>query len=121
MRNKHTNRRKLLLPKTPPQTLIKPTNPIIRISRTLPIRNPIEEMSIVRSFLPHPLHFRTAWLEVAEVLFPDARFFIDFYGVAVERRGRGFGGFGEGFEDAFSCFAGTAVGGGVELEGVVWF
>jgi len=58
-------------------------------------------------------------LEVAEVLFAEAGLFVDADGVAGEGGGGGGGG-GEGVEDAFCCFAGAAVGGGEEVEGVGW-
>jgi len=121
MRNKHTNTREILLLKTPPQTLIKPTDPVIRIRRALPVWDPIKEMPVIRALLPHPLHLRTAGLEVPEILLPYARLFVDLDGVAVEGRGRGGVGVGggEGAQDAFGRFAGAAVGRGVELEGVV--
>lgn len=123
MRDKHTNTREVRLAKTPPQTLIKPTNPIIRIRRTLAIRYAVEEVSIVRSFLPHPLHLATTRLEIAEVLFPQSRLLIHLDGMSAERRRSIVGGRGrcESAQNAFCCFARAAVGGCVELEGVVWF
>lgn len=123
MRDQHTNTREVSLPKAPPQTLIKSAHSIIRIRRTLAIRNTIEEVSIIRSLLPHTLHFAATWLEVAEILLSQSGFFIDLDGMSAERRrGASLGrGRCEGAEDAFCRFAGAAVGGRVELEGVVWF
>lgn len=84
MRNKHTNAREIFLLETPPKTLVKATNAIIRIRRALPIRNAIKEMPIIRPFLPHPLHLGAAGLEIAEILLSDPRLFVDFDGVAIE-------------------------------------
>lgn len=111
MRDKHAYTRKIRLTKAPPQTLIKPTDTIIRISGTLSIRNAVEEVSIIRPLLPHALHLVAAWLEIAKVLFSQPRLFVDFDGVTVEGRGSaGFGRGGQGAEDAFGGFARAAVG-----------
>ena len=51
-------------------------------------------------------------------MFAEARLFVYFDGVAREG-GRGWVVGGQGGEDAFCCFAGSAVGAGEEVEGVV--
>lgn len=123
MRNKHTDARKVRLAKTPPQTLIEPTDPIIRIRRTLAIRYAVEEVSVVGPLLPHPLHLATTWLKVTKVLFPQSGLLIHLDGMSAKRRRSIVGRRRrcEGAQDAFCGFARAAVGGCVELEGVVWF
>ena len=78
-------------------------------------------------------------MEIAEVLFAKSGFFVDFDGGAgegrrgcggilgggiagggVRGRGGGWEGGGKGAEDALCSFAGAAVGGGEEVEGVAW-
>src|SRR5947207_14419269 len=54
MGNKDTNTGKIILSKLPPQTLIKTTNSIIGICRRFTIGYPIEKVSIISTFLPHP-------------------------------------------------------------------
>lgn len=119
MRDKHADTRKVILPKLTPQALIKATDAIIRIRRTLPIRNPIKEVPIICPLLPHPLHLSGTGLEVAKVLLPQSGLFVDLDARASEGGGvrvvRG-----EGFEDPLGCFAGAAVWGGEEVEGVGW-
>ena len=56
-------------------------------------------------------------MEVAKVLFAQAGLLVDFYGVEGEGGGGRVGG-GEGGEDGRGGFAGAAVGGGEEVEGV---
>lgn len=120
MRNKHTNTRKILITKLPPKTLIEPTHAIIRIRRRLSIRDPIEKMPIVCSFLPHTFHFRRTWLKVSEILFAETRLFEDFDFVPrVRRRGRVVA--GKRAQYSFGGFAGSAVGGREELDRVVGF
>lgn len=84
MCDKHTDTRKVGLAKAPPQTLIKPTDTIVCICRTLPIWNAIEKVSIVRPLLPHTLHLVATWLEVAKVLFSQPGLFVDFDRMSVE-------------------------------------
>jgi hypothetical protein len=84
MHTQNTNTRTILLSELPPKTLIETTYAIIRIRRTLPIWNPVKEMAIIRPLLPHPLHLRTTWLEIAEILLSQTRLFVDFDTVARE-------------------------------------
>ena len=76
-------------------------------------------MAIVCTLLPHTAHLRGIRLEVSEILFAQAGLFVDFYCVAGEGGGGGRVG-GQGVEDSFCGFAGAAVGGGEEMEGIVW-
>ena len=86
MRDQHAHAWKVLLAKASPQALIEPTHSVVRIRRTLAIRNTIEEVSVVRPLLPHALHLATTWLEIAKVLFPQPGLFVDLDGIPAERR-----------------------------------
>lgn len=119
VRDEHTHAGEVLVPEAPEQRLVEAAHPIVRVGRALAVRDPVEEMSVISPLLPHPLHGARARLEVAKVLFAQARLFPDFYGVAGEWGGGGLVG-REGAEDAFGGLARAAVGRGVELEGVVW-
>lgn len=122
MRNKHAYAWEVRLSKASPQSLVEPAHPIVRIRRALAVRDAVEEMSIVRAFLPHALHLATTWLEVSKVLLAQPGLFVHLDRVPVERaRCAGFGGGCEGAEDALGRLAGAAVGRCVELEGIVWF
>ena len=76
-------------------------------------------MSIISTLLPHPLHLRTAWLEVPKILLPQPRLLIHLYAVAGEGRG-GRLVRGQGREDAFCGLPRAAVGRGEEVQGVIW-
>lgn len=122
MCDQHTDTREVGLSKAPPQALIKSTDTIVRIRRTFSIWNAVEEVTIIRSFLPHAFHLSAAWLEIAKVLFSQPGLFVDLDGMSIERRrGAGFGWRGEGAQDAFGGFAGAAVWRCEDLQGVVWF
>jgi len=75
-------------------------------------------MSIVRPFLPHPLHLRAAWLKVPEILLPQPGLFIHLYRVPWKWT-RGGLVCGQCLEDALGGFPRAAVGGCEEVEGVV--
>ena len=120
MRDQHTHTRKVLVAKLSPQTLIKATNPIIRICSALTVRDAVEEVPVVGALLPHSLHFCRTWLEVAKVLLSQPRLLKDSDLVAWER-GRGRVVRSQGAQDTFSSLACATVGGRVELQGVVWF
>ena len=116
----HTNTRKVILPKLPPQRLVEATNPIVCVRRTLSIRDTVEEMPIISTLLPHPLHLGRAGLEVAKVLLAQSRLLIHLDFVSRERRRRRIVR-GQRAEDALGRLAGATVGGGEEVEGVFWF
>ena len=78
MRHQYQHARKLLVSKLPPQTLIEPTDTIIRIRGTLSIRYTIEKVSIICTLSPHTFHLRTARLKVAKILLAQTRLFVDF-------------------------------------------
>lgn len=111
MRNQHQHTWKIRISKLSPQTLIEPGDAIIRISRTLSIRNPIKEMTIRRPLMPHPRHLIRARLEISKILLSEAWFFIDFDFVEVWVRA-------ERGEHSFGGLASAHVGAGVELDGV---
>ena len=134
MRHEHTDTRKIGIAKLPPQALIEPGHTIVRIRRTLPVRDAIEEMAVVGALPPHALHLLAARLEVAKVLFAQARLFPHLDLLAREGgwavisamaavRGGGGGGAacGESAEQAFGRLACAAVGACEDLERVVGF
>lgn len=122
MCDQHAHAGKVLLAKASPQALIEPAHSVVRIRRTLAVRNAVEEVSVVRPLLPHALHFAATWLEIAKVLFSQPRLFVHLDGMSAERRRciRVWRRRCEGPEYALCCLAGTAVGRCVELESVVW-
>jgi hypothetical protein len=69
MSDQHAYTGKVLVAKLSPQALVEATDSVVCISSTLAIWYPIEEVTIIRPFLPHALHFRRTWLEVSKVLF----------------------------------------------------
>jgi len=130
MCHKHTHTREIHIPELPPQTLVEPRHAIVRIGGGLPIRDAIEEMSIIRPLLPHALHLRRTRLEIAKVLLAQPRLLPYFDLLARERRRGAFvvwvGGIegllrGQGAQKAFGGFPRAAVRGGEDLEGVVGF
>lgn len=108
------------VPELSPQTLVEAGYPIVGICCTLSIWYAVEEVAVVGSFRPHPLHLGRAWLEVAKVLLSQPWLFIDGDFRTAERGGmvwiisRG-----ERLEDALSRFSCAAVGRGEDLEGIV--
>lgn len=111
MSDKHKHTRKVILRKLSPKTLIEPRDPIICIRGALTIRNPVEEVPVGCTLVPHPFHLLAAWLKVTEVLLTDARLFVDFDGAAV--------GVGcQGLDDTSGGLTGSCVGRGDDLDGV---
>jgi hypothetical protein len=120
--DEHAYAWKVLLAKASPQALVESTHSVVRICRTFAIRDAVEEVSVVRSLLPHALHLATTWLEIAKVLFPQPRLFVNLDGIPAERRWciRFRRWRCECPQYAFCCLACAAVGRCVELESVVW-
>lgn len=118
MRNKHTHAREVFFSEAPPERFVEAGNTIVGIGGGFSVGDPVEEVTVVGTLLPHAAHFGGAGLEVSEILFAQAGFFVDFYGVTGERR-RGGGGGGEGIEYSFGGFTGSTVGRCEEVECVV--
>ena len=89
MRDQHTDTREFIFPETPPQALIEPGDAIVGIGGAFAVGDPVEEVPVVGAFLPHAAHFCGGRLKVSEVLFAQARLFVDFYCVPGERGGGG--------------------------------
>jgi hypothetical protein len=67
--DKHAYTGKVLFAEESPQRLVESAHTVVSIRGGLAVGNTIEEVTIVRPFHPHTLHFSGAWLEVAKVLF----------------------------------------------------
>lgn len=87
MSDQHAHAGKVFLAKESPQALVKATDAVISICSALSVWNPVEEVSVVGTLLPHSFHFGRAWLEVAEVLLAQTRLLENLNGVA-RKRGR---------------------------------
>ena len=110
-----------------PEGLVEARDAVVGVGGALAVGDAVEEVAIVCALLPHALHLGTARLEVAKVLLAQAGLLVDGDVLAAEGRGpakfRVFvavRGVAEGLEDAFGGLAGTAVGRGEEVEGVIW-
>lgn len=98
----------VFLTKLPPQALVEAADTVVSVRSALPVRDAVEEVAVVCSFLPHAFHLSTAWLEVAKVLLSQTRLFIHFDRMSWKgRRGRIIT--RQGAEDAFGGLSGTAV------------
>ena len=109
MCDQHAHAGEVWLAKLPPHALVKTADSVVGVGSALAIRDAVEEVAIIGSFLPHALHFSRTWLKVAEILLTQARFFEDGYFVAREGRGGGVIG-GEGAQYAFGGLASAAIG-----------
>ena len=69
MSDQHTDTGEVGVSELPPQTLVEAAHAVVGVGSALTVRNAVEEVAVVGSLLPHPLHFGRAWLEVAKVLF----------------------------------------------------
>lgn len=115
---KHTNRSAVIFPKLPPQALVKAADTIIRICRRLPIWNPVEEVSVVGTLLPHTLHLHRARLEIPKVLLSEPWLLVHLYTLPAKWRwGRLVR--GQGGQDAFGSLPRTPVRRGEEVKGVI--
>src|SRR5215471_5614045 len=119
MRDENAHASKVIFPKKSPQRLIEPTDAIVGIRCRLPVRDPVEEMTIISTLLPYTFHLGGAWLEVSKVLLPQPRFFINLYSVSRERRRRRVIGC-ERREYAFCGLACSTVWRSKKMEGIIW-
>lgn len=113
-RTQDANTREIVLPKLPPQALVEARDTIVRIGRALAVGNPVKEMTIIGTFLPHALHLGAAGLEVAKVLLAQARLLVHLHGTSLKRRRVGVVA-GQGLEDALGRLARASVRRRVEL------
>ncbi len=77
MRDEYTDARAIVLAELSPETLVEAADPIVRVGRGFAVRDAVEEMAVVGSFLPHLLHRGRGRLKVAKVLLAQARFLVD--------------------------------------------
>ncbi len=120
VRHQHAHAGEVVFAEGAPQRLVEAADAVVGVGGGLAVGDAVEEVAVVGPFLPHPFHLGRAGLEVAEVLLAQPGFFVYLDGVAGERGGGRVVG-GQGVEDAFGGLAGSAVGAGEEVEGVVGF
>jgi hypothetical protein len=114
----YTHAGKVVLAELTPETFVEATHSVVCISGALAVGDAVEEVAVVGSLLPHTLHLSTARLEVAKVLLAQTGLLVDLDVGAAE--GRRFGVVrGQRGEDALGGLAGTTVGRGEEVEGIV--
>jgi hypothetical protein len=68
VRDQHADTGEVWIAELPPQALVEATDAVIGVGRTFAVGDAVEEVAIVGSLLPHPLHLGGTWLEVAKVL-----------------------------------------------------
>jgi len=100
MRYKHEDIREVGLLKLTEQRLVETRYTIVDVSSTFSVRNSVEKVAIVSTFLPNLLHFLWCGLEITKILFTHPWLLVHFVGNV---------GSGDSFDDIITCLTGTEV------------